>query len=87
MGIDPLGVHSDEELLKHAQRILDAPAASGWPLDAQGTYVAFILMGLTSRLQPVHVHDPDSRNRIMKLAQEIAADAVAADEARHARAR
>lgn len=87
MTMDPLGVHSDEELNAARARLLAAPAVSGFPLDAHGTYVAFILMGLTSRLQPVHVHDVDARNRVMKLAQEMAADAVAADEARHASAR
>lgn len=75
----------DDELGERVFAALDK--LSGWPLDAHGTYAALVLMGLTSRLQPVHVSDSKARVRVMQLAQEIAADAVAADEARHARDR
>lgn len=49
----------------------------GWPLDKRETLAAFNLMGLTSRLQPLHVESKHHQESVVQLAVKLADMALA----------
>lgn len=44
----------------------------GWPLDKRETFVAFNMMGLTSRLQPMQVESGEHQKLVVTLAMKLA---------------
>lgn len=62
---DP-SVAREERLLE----ILDG--LKGWPLDKRETFVAFNMMGLTSRLQPMQVESLKHQELVVALAIKLA---------------
>lgn len=52
----------------------------GWPLDQRDTFAALILMGLTSRLQPLHLDSAEHQERVVTLAFRLANFAVVESE-------
>lgn len=44
----------------------------GWPLDKRETFVAFNMMGLTSRLQPLQVESSEHQRLVVSLAIKLA---------------
>ncbi len=60
------------------ERLLDILAGlKGWPLDKRETLAAFNLMGLTSRLQPLHVDSKLHQEAVVQLAVKLADLAIA----------
>ncbi len=68
-----------EEMLLAATSVGQAIAAvsPGWPLNKRETMAAFILMGLTSRLQPVSATSAENRQRVIDLGIDLADAALA----------
>lgn len=58
--------------LKEAVGKLALAAGQGWPLDKRETFAAFVLMGLASRLQPLHLTDVGAQGRLATLAVDLA---------------
>ncbi len=44
----------------------------GWPLDKRETFAALNMMGLASRLQPVHIESADHQKRVVQLSFKLA---------------
>lgn len=44
----------------------------GWPLDKRETFAAFALMGLASRLQPVHIQSVEHQKLVTDLSLSLA---------------
>jgi hypothetical protein len=53
---------------------------NGWPLDKRDTFAALSLMGLTSRLQPLHLDSAEHQEKIVALAFRLANLAVVESE-------
>ena len=63
--------------LKDSIASLTETVGRGWPLDKRETIAAMALMGLASRLQPLHLNDREARTRLAPLAFDLADLAVA----------
>jgi hypothetical protein len=55
-----------KELVKQAFATL-----KGWPLNKQETFAAFALMGLASRLQPLHLESGKHQTLVSDLAHKL----------------
>lgn len=66
--------------LKDSIHALTYAVGQGWPLDKRETFAALVLMGLASRLQPLHLNDRKAAQVLAPLAFELADLAVAESE-------
>lgn len=58
--------------LTTAVNALAAVIGPGFPLDKRETFAALIIMGLSSRLQPLHVDSLGHQNKVVKLSFALA---------------
>lgn len=54
----------------------------GWPLDKRETFAAFNMMGLSSRLQPLHLESAQKQELVVDLSFRLADLAIAKSEAK-----
>lgn len=59
-----------EEVLESISQAVSA--IKGWPLDKRETFAALNMMGLASRLQPVHIESADHQKRVVALSFKLA---------------
>ncbi len=52
----------------------------GWPLDKRETFAAFNMMGLSSRLQPLHLESAQKQELVVDLSFRLADLAIAKGE-------
>ena len=48
----------------------------GFPLDKRETFAALVMMGLASRLQPLHTDSPAHQTKVVKLSFALADQAL-----------
>lgn len=68
---DPSELEALDTLQASINRLASVIGA-GFPLDKRETFAALIIMGLSSRLQPLHVDSPGHQNKVVKLSFALA---------------
>jgi hypothetical protein len=64
---------AEQASVAREERVLEILGGlKGWPLDKRETLVAFNMMGLTSRLQPLQVESAEHQKLVVTLAIKLA---------------
>jgi len=63
----------EEESIAREELLIAAVAKiPGWPLDKRETFAALNMMGLASRLQPIHIDSGEHQKRVVMLSFKLA---------------
>lgn len=73
-GLERAQIAREEQLVAAVEKI------SGWPLDRRETFAALVIMGLASRLQPIHLDSVEHQKRVVTLSFKLADLAILACE-------
>ena len=62
----------EESIAREGRLIAALENISGWPLDKRETFAALNMMGLASRLQPIHLDSVEHQKRVVALSFKLA---------------
>lgn len=73
---DPSAELEALDALQSSINKLASSVGSSFPLNKRETFAAFIMMGLASRLQPLHTDSPAHQTKVVKLSFAMADQAL-----------